>query len=415
VRGLYGYATQTLHYCDTHYNFFVDRYGQIFEGRNGSVWDPVRAAHTTGMNTGSVGVALIGNFQTTGVPAAAIDALERLLAWKLNWHGVDPTRTVDYTTITGTDRWPAGSTHTLPYIVGHRDPGQTDCPGDYLYAQLPNIRLDVARRILTGGADGVYPHSVVSTQPRVAVLSGFGTVYPAGGAPEIRASAQWPGWSIARDLELTAGAGGGYVLDGLGGVHALGGAGPLPPGPYWPNFDIARDLVLRPQGGGWVLDGWGGIHPFGGAPQLGTGPYWLGWDVARKLVSLSSGWYVLDAFGGMHPVGGAPRFATPYWPGWPIARDVRRNPDGPGGYLLDGFGGVWPIDGAPQIANTPYFGRDVARGFVVGSGGSGYTVREDGYLAGFGGAPVVSQGRATWRNAPPITSPWVVVGVALAP
>ena len=25
VRGLYAYATQTLRYCDTHYNFFVDR------------------------------------------------------------------------------------------------------------------------------------------------------------------------------------------------------------------------------------------------------------------------------------------------------------------------------------------------------------------------------------------------------
>ena len=73
VRGLYGYATQTLKYCDTHYNFFVDRYGQIFEGRYGSVWDPVRAAHTTGMNTGTVGVALIGNFQNVPAPPAAID------------------------------------------------------------------------------------------------------------------------------------------------------------------------------------------------------------------------------------------------------------------------------------------------------------------------------------------------------
>ncbi len=415
VRGLYGYATQTLHYCDTHYNFFVDRYGQIFEGRFGSVWDPVRAAHTTGMNTGSVGVALIGNFQTTGVPPAAIDALERLLAWKLNWHGVDPTRSVNYTTISGTDRWPAGSTHTLPYIVGHRDPGNTDCPGDYLYAQLPNIRADVARRILTGGADGVSAHAVVGSQPKVAVLSGWGTVYPAGGTPEIRAGAQWPGWSIARDLELLPGGTGGYTLDGFGGMHPVGYAAAPPPGPYFPNFDIARDLVLRPQGGGWILDGFGGIHPFGGAPRLGAGPYFYGVDVARKLVSFSSGWYVLDAFGALHPVGAASRVSTPYWPGWPIARDVRRNPDGPGGYLLDGYGGVWPVGGAPALRATPYFGQDVARGFVVRSGGSGYTVRDDGSLARFGGAPVLSQSRATWSNARPITTPWVVTAVALAP
>ncbi len=414
VRGLYAYATQTLKYCDTHYNFFVDRYGQIFEGRYGSVWDPVRAAHTTGMNTGTVGVALIGNFQTSGVPAAAVDALERLLAWKLNLHGVDPTRTVDYTTISGTDRWPAGSTHTLPYIVGHRDPGNTDCPGDNLYALLGSIRLNVAVRILTGGADNVVPHVARAGDPKVAVASRFGVVYPAGGAPEFRASGIWPGWSIARDVELTPAGDGGYTLDGVGGLHPFGVAPPLS-GPYWPGFDIARDLVLRAQGGGWVLDGWGGIHPFGGAPSLGSGPYFVGVDVARKLVQFQDGWYVLDAFGALHPVGGAPTVSTPYWLGWSIARDVRANPGGSGGYILDGFGAVWPVGGAPSLGVTPYFGRDTARGFAVLPGGRGYTVRDDGLLVAFGGAPTLSQGRNTWRNAEPITTPWVIADVAAVP
>jgi Uncharacterized protein potentially involved in peptidoglycan biosynthesis len=414
VRGLYAYATQTLHYCDAHYNFFIDRYGQIFEGRYGSVWDPVRAAHTTGMNTGSVGVALIGNFQSAPVPAVAINALEALLAWKLNWHGVDPTRSVDYTTISGTDRWPAGSTHTLPYIVGHRDPGQTDCPGDNVYALLPQIRGNVASRILNGGADGIYPHFVVPTKPKIAVLSAYGVVYPAGGAGELRATGVWPGWGIARDIEMAPAGVGGYTLDGYGGLHPFGYSAPMTGGPYWQGFDIARDLVLRPSGGGWILDGWGGIHRFGGAPALGSGPYFFGNDVARKLVQLSSGWYVLDAFGALHPVGRATRIATPYWPGWPVARDVRPNPDGAGGYILDAYGGVWPVGGAPALA-TPYFGRDQARGLVVLSGGRGYVVRDDGSLVRFGGAPGVSQGRNTWANAQPITSPWVINGVSAVP
>ncbi|MGZ6887061.1 MAG: N-acetylmuramoyl-L-alanine amidase [Acidimicrobiia bacterium] len=412
VRGLYGYATQTLHYCDTHYNFFVDRYGQIFEGRAGSVWDPVRAAHTTGMNTGSVGVALIGNFETSPVPAVAVDALERLLAWKLNWHGVDPTRTVDYTTISGTDRWPAGSTHTLPYIVGHRDPGQTDCPGQYLYDLLPAIRLDVARRILTGGADNVLAHTAGASLPKVVVMSRYGVVYPAGGAPEYRSGATWPGWTIARDIELNSAGLGGYTLDGLGGLHPFGYATAASGGPYFPGLDVARDLVLRTASSGWVLDAYGGIHPFGGAPALGIGPYFPGFDVARKLVHFSSGWYVLDAYGALHSVGGAKRVNGPYWPGWAIARDVRPNPGGPGGYLLDGFGGVTPVGGAPPLTGIPYFGRDRAVGLVVLSGGRGYTVRDDGSLARFGGAPRLSQGRATWANAQPITSPWVVAAVS---
>ncbi len=412
VRGLYAYATQTLRYCDTHYNFFIDRYGQIFEGRFGSVWDPVRAAHTTGFNSGSVGVALIGNFQSSGVPAVAVQALESLLAWKLNWHGVDPTRPVPYTTVSGTDRWPAGSTQTLPFIVGHRDPGQTDCPGNYLYSLLPAIRGNVALRILGGGADVVAPHAVVSSSPKVAVMSSFGVVYPAGGAPELRATAVWPGWSIARDLELFLNGVGGYTLDGFGGLHPVGYSPRATGGPYWPGFDIARDLVLRPQGGGWVLDGWGGIHPFGGAPALRNGPYFRGADVARKLVHFTGGWYVMDVFGGLHPVAGARAITGPYWPGWAIARDVRANPGGSGGYVLDGFGGVWPVGGAPRLSGTRYFGRDAARGLVVLSGGAGYTVREDGYLVRFGGAPGLSQGRNTWKRSAPITSPWVISGVA---
>jgi hypothetical protein len=412
VRGLYAYATQTLHYCDTHYNFFVDRYGQIFEGRYGSVWDPVRAAHTTGMNTGTVGVALIGNFQTSTVPSAAVDALERLLAWKLNWHGVDPTRTVDYTTISGTDRWPAGSTHTLPYVVGHRDPGNTDCPGDHLYALLPAIRADVARRILTGGADDVAIHSVNTAKPKVVVMSRYGVIYPAGGAAELRSGAVWPGWSIARDVELNPAGAGGFTLDGFGGLHPFGYSVVARDGPYFPGFDIARDLVLFGGDRGWVLDGYGGIHPFGGAPALAGGPYFPGVDAARKLVHFTQGWYVLDTFGALHPVAGAPALDGPYWPGWQIARDVRPNPSGPGGYVLDGYGGVTPIGGAPALSGIHYFGKDVAVGLIVLANGQGYTVREDGALFAFGGAPALSQGRATWRNARPISSPWVIAGGA---
>ena len=105
----------------------------------------------------------------------------------------------------------------------------------------------------------------------------------------------------------------------------------------------------------------------------------------------------------------------PYWPGWPIARDVRPNPSGAGGYILDGYGGVTPVGGAPSIAGTPYFGRDQARGLVVLAGGKGYTLREDGLVAAFSGTPAVSQSRATWLGAAAITTPWVVSGISAVP
>ena len=198
VRGLYGYATQTLHYCDTHYNFFIDKYGQIFEGRYGGMDKPVLAAHATGANWNTVGIALIGDYSSVAPPAAMMASLQNLITWKFAVHGVDPTRPVSYTTLTGTDRWAAGTTHVLPAIVGHRDPGQTSCPGQRVYDQLPAIRANVAARIVFGATDRPPPfNSQGSDRMRIVVGSAYGPIYPAGNEPQVRSDASWPGWPIA--------------------------------------------------------------------------------------------------------------------------------------------------------------------------------------------------------------------------
>ena len=44
----------------------------------------------------------------------------------------------------GTDKYAAGVKVTLPTIFGHRDVGNTVCPGRYGYARLPEIRDRVA-------------------------------------------------------------------------------------------------------------------------------------------------------------------------------------------------------------------------------------------------------------------------------
>ena len=82
-------------------------------------------------------------------------------------------------------------------------------------------------------------------------MSRFGVVYPAGGAPELRSGAVWPGWDIARDVELLPSGAGGYTLDGFGGdAHVRARATPAHRARTSPGFDIARDLVLRTGGGG---------------------------------------------------------------------------------------------------------------------------------------------------------------------
>ena len=129
LRGIDHYHTQTLGWDDIGYNFIVDRFGRVFEGRAGGIHMPVIGAHAAGHNDGSIGVAALGCHDsdacTDGAAGSTLLAgLDGLVAWKFGYHGIDPL---------GTTR--QGST-TLPTIVGHRDVGSTVCPGDRLYAHV---------------------------------------------------------------------------------------------------------------------------------------------------------------------------------------------------------------------------------------------------------------------------------------
>jgi uncharacterized protein with LGFP repeats len=124
---------------DIGYNFIVDRFGRIWEGRGGGMDRAVIGAHAGGFNTGSTGVAVIGTFSDTTVPGPAIDAVGRLLGWKLGIHGVDPAGGASMRS-GGNDKYPAGSVVNFNAISGHRDGSATDCPGARLYDRLPEIR-----------------------------------------------------------------------------------------------------------------------------------------------------------------------------------------------------------------------------------------------------------------------------------
>jgi hypothetical protein len=146
VRGIYAYHTNGRGWCDIGYNFLVDRFGDVFEGRSGGVTNDVIGAAQAGFNTGAFSVSVMGNFDQVRPPAPAVRALERLLAWRLDVGHVNPsTRTVMISGGGRTTRYPAGTKVKLRTISGHRDTGLTACPGKVLYAMLPGIRTDVAR------------------------------------------------------------------------------------------------------------------------------------------------------------------------------------------------------------------------------------------------------------------------------
>jgi hypothetical protein len=138
VRAIQLYHVRGNGWNDVGYNFLVDNYGQVFEGRAGGVDRNVIGAHAEGFNTGSVGVALLGNYSGTGVSKAAVDAIARLLAWRLDLAHVDPLSSLSALS-RGNARFPAGAPVFLRSISGHRDTGFTSCPGRVLYGLIPRI------------------------------------------------------------------------------------------------------------------------------------------------------------------------------------------------------------------------------------------------------------------------------------
>ena len=177
VRSIYYYHAITQGWGDIGYNFLIDESGRIYEGRYSRAYAAgesptgedaagkgVTAAHVQGYNSGTVGVALLGTLSSTDATPAARQALERLLAWKADRHGIDPHGAALYTNpVNGTQR-------TFANISGHRDLAATACPGDRFYPTLPAVRDAVAERI--GG--GTPPSATVPGAPSLAASTGKG-------------------------------------------------------------------------------------------------------------------------------------------------------------------------------------------------------------------------------------------------
>jgi len=151
IRSIYAYHVESNGWCDIGYNFLVDRFGRIWEGRYGGITKPVIGAHTGGFNTNSFGVSLIGNFTSTTPPTAMLSAAEKLFAWRLGAYYRDPGATT--TMLAGSfsgSRYAAGSTVTFKVVSGHRDADTTTCPGSAAYAKLPTFRVAVKALIGAG-------------------------------------------------------------------------------------------------------------------------------------------------------------------------------------------------------------------------------------------------------------------------
>jgi len=135
VRGYWNYHVNTLGWSDIGYNYLFDKFGNMFQGRHNPNMPntDVRGAHAGNANNGSIGINFLGNADVTLPTTAQLDKLKAFFAWWYDHKGLDPTTSAGMTT-------QAYGWQVKPRICGHKDIGQTSCPGNTLYNHLPSVR-----------------------------------------------------------------------------------------------------------------------------------------------------------------------------------------------------------------------------------------------------------------------------------
>jgi hypothetical protein len=106
----------------------------------------VVGAQAQGYNSVSTGIAVLGTHSELAGGEPALEALARLIGWKLTLHGVPVQGQVTVISAGGaSNRYRSGTPVTFERISGHRDGDATSCPGDGLYDQLADLRVRAAR------------------------------------------------------------------------------------------------------------------------------------------------------------------------------------------------------------------------------------------------------------------------------
>ncbi len=251
VRAIQRYHVQGNGWNDIGYNFLVDRFGQVFEGRAGGIARNVVGAHAQGFNTGSVGVAVLGTYSSVGIEQPAKDALVALLAWRLDVAHVDPASSVVWRS-GGNPRYPAGTPVLLRAVSGHRDTGPTSCPGQILYETLPDLAALTAAvglpKIYDPRITGSVGDQVRFTARLSTAESWTVTVTRRDGS--IAASGSGTGSAVAWTWDATAAAPGSYTWRIAAGLArpASGRLGADPPPPLSLESVRADPAVVSPNG-----------------------------------------------------------------------------------------------------------------------------------------------------------------------
>lgn len=186
IRGFYAQHTgPDKNWPDVAYNFFVDRFGTIWEGRTGSLAAPVMPDATGGSQGFAQLGCFIGDHQAQAPTDAARLGMISLLAALAGTYGIE-TAPGSMTTFVsrGSNRWPAGESVTTTTIAGHRDMSQTACPGDFAYDLVRTVfPTEVTALLATTPSPTASTTAPPSTSPAGDPKATVGSAAAAPGRP----------------------------------------------------------------------------------------------------------------------------------------------------------------------------------------------------------------------------------------
>ena len=315
VRGIYYYHAVTLDWGDIGYNFLIDKYGTVFEGRSGSVAAPAGrmsvGAHARGVNTGTMGLSMMGDYSSISPSDAQLSSVGKMAGWFLKRAGIMDANGWAGLHVWTTERYQAGSTISMPRILAHRDVGYTSCPGDVGYSRLGTIRTIAQQQISGSGGWKAESGSWYYLRPDGAKATGWvadaGSWYYLDGSRGgvmttgwLRESSSW--YYLKSDGAMATGwvrgPGGWFYLDGSrGGAMATGWVSDGGSW-YYLNSDGALATGWVADAGSWYyLDGSRGGAMATGWVSDGGSWYYLKSDgaLATGWVADAGSWYYLDA------------------------------------------------------------------------------------------------------------------------
>jgi hypothetical protein len=153
-------------WADIAYNFLVDRFGGIWEGRAGSIDAPVKGDATGGSQGFALLCCFIGDHRTVAPSAEAQASMVALLAWLAERYAIDPRPGATASFVSrGSNRWSAGASVTTTTIAGHRDMSKTACPGDAAYHL---VRDDFPTRVAVAMGIAAAAPTTAQTSPTSA-------------------------------------------------------------------------------------------------------------------------------------------------------------------------------------------------------------------------------------------------------